>query len=61
MRRSAEVRNLIELHYRYTGSSVAKRILDDYEDYVPDRFAKVMPTDYKRVLQGQMQGHSETA
>jgi glutamate synthase (NADPH/NADH) large chain len=58
---SAEVRNLIELHYHYTGSSVAKQILDDYENYVPDQFVKIMPTDYKRVLQGQMQGHSKTA
>ena len=58
---SAELRNLIELHYRNTGSSVAKNILDDFETYVQDQFVKVMPTDYKRVLQGQMQGHSETA
>ncbi len=58
---SAELRNLIELHYHYTGSSVAKHILDDFETYVPNQFVKVMPTDYKRVLQGQMQGHSETA
>ncbi|MFB3040953.1 MAG: glutamate synthase-related protein, partial [Candidatus Poribacteria bacterium] len=48
-----EVRNLIELHYRYTGSTVAKQILDDYERYVPDEFVKVMPVDYKRVLEAQ--------
>ncbi len=49
----AEVRNLIELHYRYTGSTVAKQILDDYNRYVPDEFVKVMPVDYKRVLEEQ--------
>ena len=49
----AEVRNLIELHYRFTGSTVAKQILDDYERYVPDEFVKVMPVDYKRVLEEQ--------
>ncbi|MCH8293255.1 glutamate synthase large subunit [Candidatus Poribacteria bacterium] len=49
----AEVRNLIELHYRYTGSTVAKQILDDYNRYVPDEFVKVMPVDYKRVLEAQ--------
>ena len=57
---SAEVRRLIELHYRYTGSSVAKRILDDYENYVPDQFVKIMPTDYKRVLREQMKGDAKT-
>ncbi|MBI1923959.1 glutamate synthase large subunit, partial [Candidatus Poribacteria bacterium] len=49
----AQVRHLIELHYRYTGSAVAKRILDDFDYYVPDGFVKVMPTDYKRVLEKQ--------
>ena len=51
----AEVRYLIELHARYTGSTVAKRILDDYDRYVPNEFVKVMPTDYKRVLEEEKQ------
>jgi glutamate synthase (NADPH/NADH) large chain len=51
----SEVRHLIELHARYTGSTVAKRILDDYDRYVPDEFVKVMPTDYKRVLEQEQQ------
>ena len=51
----AEVRYLIELHARYTGSTVAKRILDDYDRYVPNEFVKVMPTDYKRVLEQEKQ------
>ena len=51
----AEVRYLIELHARYTGSTVAKQILDDYDRYVPNEFVKVMPTDYKRVLEQEKQ------
>ena len=44
-----ELRELIELHKQYTGSSVAARILDGWPD-VLEQFVKVMPTDYKRVL-----------
>ncbi|MGD8807956.1 MAG: glutamate synthase large subunit [Gammaproteobacteria bacterium] len=46
----AELRELIEQHREYTGSTVAKRVLDDWPD-VLGRFVKVMPTDYKRVLE----------
>ncbi len=45
----AELRELIELHKQYTGSSVAERILDAWPR-VLGQFIKVMPTDYKRVL-----------
>ena len=41
--------NLIENHHRYTNSQKAKRILDNFENYLP-KFIKVMPTEYKRVL-----------
>ncbi|MFT5804595.1 MAG: glutamate synthase (NADPH/NADH) large chain, partial [Candidatus Paceibacteria bacterium] len=44
-----ELRSLIERHYKYTNSSIAKRVLDDWEEYL-SQFLKVMPTDYKRVL-----------
>ena len=46
----AEVRELIERHLRYTGSTVAQAILDDWRRSV-GRFVKVMPVDYKRVLE----------
>jgi glutamate synthase (NADPH/NADH) large chain len=36
-------------HRDYTGSAVAGRLLEDWEAAVA-RFAKVMPTDFKRVL-----------
>ncbi|HXF63660.1 MAG TPA: glutamate synthase large subunit [Caldilineaceae bacterium] len=45
-----EVRDLIRRHYEYTDSPVAKRVLDNWHAYVP-RFAKVMPRDYKRMLE----------
>jgi glutamate synthase domain-containing protein 3 len=45
----AELRELLEWHLKYTGSDVARRILDEWPD-VLGQFIKVMPTDYKRVL-----------
>jgi glutamate synthase (NADPH/NADH) large chain len=44
-----ELREMIELHKQYTGSTVAARILDEWPMSLA-RFVKVMPTDYKRVL-----------
>ncbi len=46
-----ELRELIEEHYKATGSAVAERILADFQSYLPS-FKKVMPTDYRRMLQG---------
>jgi glutamate synthase (NADPH/NADH) large chain len=45
-----EVKGLIENHYKYTGSALAKRILDNWRDYV-DKFIKVVPIEYKKVIQ----------
>tara|TARA_B100000989_G_scaffold274073_1_gene232666 strand:- start:3483 stop:5441 length:1959 start_codon:yes stop_codon:yes gene_type:complete len=45
-----ELKELIENHFRYTRSSVAKKILDNWKKELLN-FKKVMPTDYKRVLQ----------
>ena len=44
------LRTMIEAHFRYTKSVNAKRVLDAWEVMSP-KFVKVMPTDYKRVLQ----------
>ncbi|MFO0707080.1 MAG: glutamate synthase large subunit [Nitrospira sp.] len=41
---------LITKQFMYTGSRNAKRILDAWEAMVP-KFVKVMPVDYKRVLE----------
>ena len=43
------LKSLIKNHLRYTNSPKAKRILDNFENYLP-KFIKVMPTEYKRVL-----------
>ncbi len=49
-----ELRELIQLHHMYTGSTVAEQLLDRWEDALGE-FVKVMPTDYKRVLEEQKQ------
>ena len=46
----AELRELIEHHREYTDSPVADRILDSWPEILGE-FVKVMPVDYKRVLQ----------
>lgn len=46
----AFVRGLIEDHHHYTGSELAARILVDFNRALR-RFVKVLPIDYKRVLQ----------
>ena len=46
----AELRNLIEDHRHYTGSKVAERVIHEFHHLLP-RFVRVMPTDYKRVLE----------
>ena len=45
-----ELHELIRLHYLYTGSMLARKMLDDWHRYVED-FIQVMPIEYKRVLQ----------
>ncbi|GAB7366079.1 hypothetical protein MBLNU230_g7644t1 [Neophaeotheca triangularis] len=46
----AFLRGLIEDHHHYTGSELAARILLDFNRALP-RFWKVLPTDYKRVME----------
>ena len=46
---TATLQELIEEHLRLTGSSVAARVLDGWDSYLP-KFVKVMPRDYRRVL-----------
>jgi glutamate synthase (NADPH/NADH) large chain/glutamate synthase (ferredoxin) len=42
--------DLITKHFMYTGSRKAKQVLDAFEATLP-KFVKVMPVDYKRVLE----------
>src|SRR5208282_3947998 len=44
------VRDLLIQHAGYTGSTVAARLLSDWDEAV-GKFVKVMPLDYRRVLQ----------
>jgi glutamate synthase (NADPH) large chain len=46
----AELRELLELHEKYTGSKVAAEVLEGWPEILR-QFIKVMPSDYKRVLQ----------
>jgi Glutamate synthase domain 3 len=41
--------DLITRHYAYTGSTVARFVLDDFENQLKN-FIKVYPKDYKRVM-----------
>jgi len=50
---------MISKHYAYTGSTVAKFILDDFENQTKN-FIKVFPSDYKKVLkQKEQMVHSQ--
>ena len=42
----------VERHHAETGSAVARRLLTDWDDAV-ERFTKIMPKDFKRVLQAR--------
>ena len=44
-----EVHELIRQHYRYTGSELARQMLDNWSRYV-DEFIQVTPIEYKKVL-----------
>ncbi len=45
-----ELHELIRQHWLYTGSSLARTMLDDWNHYV-EQFIQVVPIEYKRVLQ----------
>ena len=48
--RRKELHELIRQHYLYTGSKLARAMLDDWPRYAED-FIQVVPIEYKRVLQ----------
>ncbi len=49
---AAFINNLLINHYRYTKSSVAKKILDDFNNEIK-KIIKVMPKEYKRILESK--------
>jgi glutamate synthase (NADPH/NADH) large chain len=50
----AELQDMITRHYAYTGSTVAKFVLDDFENQLKN-FVKVFPRDFKKVLEEKKQ------
>jgi glutamate synthase (NADPH/NADH) large chain len=45
-----DLQGMITKHLKYTGSQKARKILDDWEKYLP-QFIKIIPYEYKRVLE----------
>ena len=45
-----QLKGLIEEHFQSTQSSVAKKVLDEWEVTLP-KFVKIYPKDYRRVLE----------
>lgn len=54
----AELKTLIEKHYKYTKSPVAQKIIDQWSDYQA-KFIKVMPRDYRKALERLAQERAE--
>ncbi len=52
------LRETVERHAAETGSPVARRLLEDWDDAL-SRFGKIMPKDYKRVLSATMMAERE--
>jgi glutamate synthase (ferredoxin) len=49
---TAAIRRLLERHLEYTGSTRASALLDDWQTTV-GRFIRVVPNDYRRVIDAQ--------
>ena len=56
----AELLTLVERHAEHTGSAVARRLLDDW-NVARGQFVKVMPLDYKRVLEERRDAQTRAA
>ena len=53
-----ELRSMLENHFRYTESTVARAILRDWSGAL-GRFVRVMPRDYARVLKQRKERETE--
>jgi glutamate synthase (ferredoxin) len=51
-----EIKDLVGKHVEYTGSPQGKKVLDDWKGYSL-RFSKVIPKDYKRMLENIDKAH----
>jgi glutamate synthase (NADPH/NADH) large chain len=55
-----QVHALLVRHHQYTGSEVAQRLLDNWPACT-EKFVKVLPTEYRRVLERQLNMNSDLA
>jgi glutamate synthase (NADPH/NADH) large chain len=55
---AAYLRALVERHAAETGSTVAEKLLAEWDSAL-DRFTKIMPRDYKRVLEAKASAEAE--
>jgi len=55
---AAYLRGLVERHAAETGSTVAEKLLAEWDSAL-DRFTKIMPRDYKRVLAAKAEAEAE--
>ena len=53
-----ELRQLVARHARFTGSTVARRLLERWSE-AQRQFIQVMPHDYRRVLEAQREAQAE--
>ena len=44
-----ELKEILEKHLKYTGSKKAKKVLDNFEEYLP-KFKKIIPNDYQKMM-----------
>jgi len=47
-----ELRNFIIKHFHFTKSIIAKKMLDDWDNY-SSKFLKVLPIEYKKILDSE--------
>jgi glutamate synthase (ferredoxin) len=52
------VKSMLKNHHEFTNSPVAEKILNDWDSY-QSKFIKVMPKDYKRVLEAMKRAEAE--
>ena len=56
----AEVKEMIQKHFDYTGSAAAEQVLNDWDGFLA-KCVRVMPTDFKRVMEEMKQAAAATA
>jgi glutamate synthase domain-containing protein 3 len=56
----AELKDMISKHANYTGSKIAKSILEDWSNMFP-KFKKVIPVKYREILRQRAASAAEAA